>query len=57
MRDPHDSFWTYEAPKPQPDAPAPYVAAGWTREQWESLSPGMRREIERDSARRATKGA
>lgn len=47
-RDPHESFWTYKAATPTPEAPAGYDPA-----EWESLSPGMRREIARDAARRA----
>lgn len=35
------SFWTYQAPTP-PAAPAHMTTA-----EWESLSPGMRREIAR----------
>jgi hypothetical protein len=34
-------FWTYEAP------PTPPPPTGWTKDDWESLSPGMRREIVR----------
>lgn len=35
--------------EPLTDAPD---ALGWDRAQWESFSPGMRREIERDMRRR-----
>ena len=42
------SFWSYQAP----DAPSlesalakGRIAAGTTQAQWESLTPGMRREI------------
>ena len=49
-RDPHESFWTYKAPAPPADAPC-----GMPRDQWEQLSPGMRREIQRDWDRRQAK--
>lgn len=39
------NFWSYQAATPTPrDAPA---GSPMTRGQWESLSPGMRREITR----------
>lgn len=40
-------FWGYDAPAPPATPPADLIAAGWTVAQWESLSPGMRREIAR----------
>lgn len=49
-RDPHDTFWTYKAPAPPTDAPC-----GMPRDQWEQLSPGMRREIQRDWDKRQAK--
>lgn len=42
--DPSAGFWGYKAPAPAPGAP---VELDMTREQWQSLSPGMRREITR----------
>ena len=38
-------FWSYKAAPPPADPPF----EGWTRDQWESLSPGMRREIARNT--------
>ena len=46
--DPSAAFWTYKAPPPAPGAPAELSIP---REQWESLSPGMRREITREYQR------
>jgi hypothetical protein len=43
IRDPHESFWTYKADSPTP-TDSPY---GWPREEWEKLSSGYRREIQR----------
>ena len=47
------SFWTYQAATPTPrheDLPAGVFNG--TQDQWEALSPGMRREIVRDFNRR-----
>lgn len=43
-----EDYWTYKAGTPTPDYDdlAPETFDG-TREDWESLSPGMRREIVR----------
>lgn len=42
------TYWTYQASSETPDyANVPDGAFRGTREQWESLSPGMRREIVR----------
>lgn len=44
-----DSFWTYRAATPTPDFADVSTDAffGGTRDEWEALSPGMRREIVR----------
>ena len=47
------SFWTYQACEPTPtvnDLPA--GTFNGTQDQWETLTPGMRREILRDANRR-----
>lgn len=38
------AFFAYKAPAPTPEPPP---ALGWTVAEWESFSPGMRREITR----------
>lgn len=38
--------------KTDPELADPPEALGWTREQWDGLTPGMKREIERDLRRR-----
>lgn len=41
----NESYWTYRASTPTPqDAPEGLLI---NRQEWEQLSPGMRREIER----------
>jgi len=48
-----EDYWTFRAP-PTPDvADLPVGTFAGTQEQWEQLSPGMRREI----ARQLVKGA
>lgn len=48
------SFWTYQAGTPTPDFDEiPAGAFSGTRDGWESLSPGMRREIVRQFERKA----
>jgi len=42
-------FFSWKTESPLTDPPA---ALGWTREQWDSISPGAKREIERDLRRR-----
>jgi hypothetical protein len=44
------SFWSYQASTPTPPAPPGFIG------DWESLSPGMRREIVRTAARSVEKG-
>lgn len=39
----------YKTDRALADAPE---ALGWAREEWDTLSPGMKREIERDLRRR-----
>ena len=47
-----EAYWTYQASSPTPDyASLPEGAFNGTRQQWESLSPGMRREIVRQFER------
>jgi hypothetical protein len=51
---PHEDFWTYHPESETPDfdqIPAGTFAG--TRKDWESLTPGMRREIVRQACRRA----
>lgn len=43
------SFFTYKSERPL-DHP-PVELEGWTKEDWDSLSPGMKRAIERDITR------
>jgi len=44
------SFWSYQASEPTPTvAELPAGAFSGTQEQWEQLSPGMRREITRQA--------
>lgn len=51
------NFWTYKAP-PTPDvADLPAGTFAGTRDQWESLTPGMRREIARQAERRVQAAA
>ena len=38
--------------KTEPALSEPPDALGWTRDDWDALSPGMKREIERDLRRR-----
>jgi len=45
----HEGFWTYHPATPTPAAPE-----GWTTEEWEKFTPGMRREIAREMAKRPT---
>jgi hypothetical protein len=48
------SFWTYQSDTPTPTVDQlPAGAFAGTQEQFEQLSPGMRREIERQAKRRA----
>ena len=52
MKQPED-YWTYKGP-PIPelaDLPAGIVRADTTEDQWESLSPGMRRTIWREATK------
>lgn len=43
-----EAYWTYRSGIPTPDfADVPAVMFNGTRKNWESLSPGMRREIVR----------
>lgn len=44
MTEMNEWYWTYRAPKPEPQAPA---ELSWSSDDWNSLSPGMRREITR----------
>jgi len=41
------NFWSYKAPAPAPLSAVPASAFKGTSAEWESLSPGMRREIVR----------
>ena len=41
-------FFSYVAPEPLAAPPA--VLKGWTQADWDTLSPGMKREIERSYA-------
>lgn len=53
-----ESYWTYRAGTQTPDYSE--LSEGTfkgTRKQWESLSPGMRREIARDARRRSRCGS
>lgn len=47
------SFWTYQAATETPSLEqairAGAIAASTTQEQWEAMSPGMRREIVRSA--------
>lgn len=46
------SFWTYQQSEPAPDySEIPAGAFAGTRQQWEALSPGFRREIVRSFKR------
>lgn len=48
LRRASDGFWTYQASEPTPDfTEVPPDTFNGTRKEWESLSPGMRREIVR----------
>ena len=40
----NESYWTYRVERPEPHAPA---ELGWSDHDWNSLSPGMRRELTR----------
>lgn len=54
MYDP-ESYWTYKA-APIPDlCDLPPGTFAGTEDQWQSLTPGMRREIYRDAMRRVDK--
>ena len=48
------SFWSYQSTERTPDlADLPAGTFNGTQEQWESLSPGMRREIARQTRKAA----
>lgn len=42
----NESYWAFRAPKPPPPPD------GYDYDGWESLSPGMRRQIVRDNERK-----
>lgn len=44
MTEMNEWYWTYRAPKPEPQAP---TELDMSDADWNSLSPGMRREITR----------
>lgn len=50
-------FWSYKAPDALDFESLPAGVINCDRDGWESLSPGMRREIVRDYWRRQPKGA
>lgn len=43
------SFFTYKSERPLDNPPVELER--WTKEDWDSLSPGMKRAIERDIAK------
>lgn len=45
-----DSFWSYRAASEMPDNPP--ADSRMSQDDWQSLSPGMRRDIWRDHNRR-----
>lgn len=51
------SFWSYQAATETPSLEyaiaANAISANTTQQQWEALSPGMRREIVRSAAKRS----
>ena len=50
-----ESYWTYKAGDIPDIEDLPEGTFAGTREQWVSLSPGMRREIYRSALRRLAK--
>ena len=50
------TYWTYKAPEAPDWADLPEKCFAGTRDNWEQLSPGFRREIVRSFEKRAANG-